>query len=208
MLSLGSASVSQSGAPRVKKRSSTYAIHRSQVAPARRLVVEQPDAAAVALALLDQGLDEDAEEAGDVGLADQQVDGQLHASLWMRAMHSARRRSLISRARASAQASAIALRVSRWLTEAAVPGHSPVPSMFHVMPRADRRSSTLHPLIHPLSVSDEARGVGGSGPSRASSESRRSARDLGVAAAPCSIGGRGRTRPTTRLSGRRSAARC
>ena len=43
-----------------------YAIHSSQ---RRAVVVEQPDAAGVALGLLDQRFDEDAEEAGDVRLA-------------------------------------------------------------------------------------------------------------------------------------------
>ena len=42
------------------------------------ILVEQPDAARVALALLDERLDEDAEEAGDVRLAHQQVERELH----------------------------------------------------------------------------------------------------------------------------------
>ena len=75
MLSRGSASVVPVlGCPCVKKRSSTYAIQRSQ---RDAVVVEQPDAAGVALALLDERLDEDAEEAGDVRLADQQVEREL-----------------------------------------------------------------------------------------------------------------------------------
>ena len=78
MLSLGSASASHAGLPRVKKRSSTE--RHPEVARRHaglRLVVEQPDAAGVALGLFDQRLDEDAEEAGDVGLAHQEVDGEL-----------------------------------------------------------------------------------------------------------------------------------
>ncbi len=51
-----------------------YAIHRSQRS---LVVVEQPDAAGVALALLDQRLDEDAEEAVDVRLAHQQIEREL-----------------------------------------------------------------------------------------------------------------------------------
>ncbi len=70
--------MSQPALPLVKNRSSTE--RHPQVARGRtrrRRLVEQPDAAGVALALLDQRLDEDAEEAGDVRLADEQIERQL-----------------------------------------------------------------------------------------------------------------------------------
>ena len=124
---------SRSGAPaspirgclRVKNRSSTMpSTDRSR----RRLVVEQPDAAGVTLALFDERLDEDAEEPRDVRLAHQEIDGELDRVRWMRAMHSARRRSLISFASASAHASAVAVRISSPETDAALSAYSQVPS--------------------------------------------------------------------------------
>ena len=75
MLSRGNASDAQSGASRRIEPPSMLAIHRSQ---RRGRLVEQPHAAGVALAVVDQRLDEHAEEAGDVGLADQQIERQLH----------------------------------------------------------------------------------------------------------------------------------
>ena len=66
------------GSSLVKKRSSTVAPSTGRTRLAAGVVLfQEEDAAGVALALLDQGLDEDAEESSDVGLAHEQIDGQL-----------------------------------------------------------------------------------------------------------------------------------
>ena len=76
MLSRGSASVDQSGA-RLRSKKLIAEIRHPQIA-ARARIVEQPHAAGVAFALLDQRLHEHAEEAGDVRLAHQQIERELH----------------------------------------------------------------------------------------------------------------------------------
>ena len=77
MLSLGSDSARQSSLSRfsrVNQALPTHAIHRSQRST---VVIQQPHAAGVALALFDERLGEDAEEAGDVGLAHEQIERGL-----------------------------------------------------------------------------------------------------------------------------------
>ena len=68
----------QSSLSFVKNRSSTAAIHKSQLGHRPLVLFQQPDPAGVALALLDQRLDEHPEKTGDVWLADEQIDRQLH----------------------------------------------------------------------------------------------------------------------------------
>ncbi len=77
MLSAGSDSSCQfslSRFSRVNHALPTQAIHSSRRSA---VVIQQPHAAGVALALFDERLGEDAEEAGDVGLAHEQIERGL-----------------------------------------------------------------------------------------------------------------------------------
>ena len=74
MLSRGSDSACQ---PSLVAREEGVADPRHPQLAALTVVIQQPHAAGVALALFDQRLGEDAEEAGDVGLAHQQIERGL-----------------------------------------------------------------------------------------------------------------------------------
>ena len=136
MLSLGSASESQPGAP--LREEALLDRRHPQVArrarPAALVLVEQPDAAGVALALLDQRLDEDAEEAGDVGLADEQVDGQLDG-IALDARHALGAAALVDLARQG-----VGPRVGAWRCASAGSRPRPPSRRTHTCPSNGSRS--------------------------------------------------------------------
>ena len=136
----------------VTRRSFTYAIHRSQCGS---LLVDQPHRARVALALLDHHLRKPAEEAFDVGLAHQQVEGELDdlglharaalgAAVFERSRESTRRaapRDRSTRPRAAAgTCRSRSVRGSQWCCRSA-------PQAAELLwPSHSRLSSSLHPL--------------------------------------------------------------
>ena len=127
MLSLGSASASHSPLPRVKKRSSTSAIQRSQEGTAG-----SPDSCPLRSQTPQAWLSDSStsvlmktrKKPVMSGSRTRRSMASWTASRWMRAMHSARRRSLISRASVSAHASVVAVRINWRETVWAVTGPS------------------------------------------------------------------------------------
>ncbi len=120
MLSLGSASESHPGLFRVKKRSSTEAIQRSHVdTPGSGSCSSQTPQAWLSDSSTSVLMNTRKKPAIS-GSRTRRSMASWTVSRWMRAMHSARRRSLISRASASAHASAVAVRIIWFETDEAV----------------------------------------------------------------------------------------
>ena len=149
MLSLGSASESHPGLSRVKNVSATDAIQSSHLGASDsssclRSQTPQawlPDSSTSVLMNMRK-------KPAMSGSRTRRSMASCTVSRWIRAMHSARRRSLISRASASAHASAVAVRISWLETEEAVTADSHVSSIDPLRSNGPRSSRLLRLGLH------------------------------------------------------------